>query len=305
VGLRASTGTGGVTGEVHIGGGAVTFESIELARNSVAGSTVAQGLLNFHGGTIAMGGNIVRGGGAGPATAVLLMTNNATLDMNGYAIGSGASPIDILQLDSGTLRNVGEINGGAAWTKNGAGTLTIEGVNTYAGTLTAALGTLRYNGVHTGGGLITIQGGATLAGTGTVGAVTVDAGGLLSPGNSAGTLTVGDLTLDGGTLLYYELLTTGTSDLILAGTTILGGVDFDNFTFLPGVGFGPGVYTLIDATAISGLGAATTGTVGGYDAALSIDNDNQDLQLTVIPEPTTLALFALCAAAALLRRRMR
>jgi hypothetical protein len=106
--------------------------------------------------------------------------------------------------------------------------------------------------------------------------------------------------------LEYELLTTGGSDLILAGATILGGIGFDNFTFLPGVGFGPGVYTLIDATSISGLGTGTTGTVGGYDAALSIDGDNQDLLLTVIPEPGTLGLIGmLTVVAALFRRRLR
>jgi autotransporter-associated beta strand protein len=305
VGFRNGSGTGVVTGRLDIGGGTVNLGSLELARNTSSSGNPVIGDVDLRGGVITMGGNITKGGGAG-AAASLLMTNSAVLDMGGFSIGSGANPIDTLQLDSGTLRNVSEINGGAAWTKNGPGTLTVEGVNSYAGNLTAAMGTLKYNGTYTGGGLITVQGGATLMGTGTLAAVTVEAGGILKPGNSAGILTVDALTLDGGTLLEYELLTTGGSDLILAGATILGGIGFDNFTFLPGVGFGPGVYTLIDATSISGLGTGTTGTVGGYDAALSIDGDNQDLLLTVIPEPGTLGLIGmLTVVAALFRRRLR
>jgi autotransporter-associated beta strand protein len=284
-----------------VGGGVFTVNpggSFTLASQTGGGS--ANGTLNILGGLFDSNVDIRDGGGNATSTLTL---NGGTLDMQGNAIGSAAAAIDVVGLYAGTLRNVSEINGGGPLTKSTAGTLTIEGNNAYAGSLTVAEGTLRYNGSYTGGGLITVQGGATLMGTGSLAAVTVEAGGAIRPGNSAGTLTVGDLTLDGGALLEFELGTS--SDLILAGATTLGGVDFDNFTFLPGVGFGPGVYTLIDATGISGLGAGTTGTVGSYDAALSIDDDGQDLVLTVIPEPTTLGLLGLCAAAALLRRRLR
>jgi autotransporter-associated beta strand protein len=285
----------GVVGNsyLNIGGGLANLGSVSLS------ASIATGTLAITGGTVTLGGDIVKqAGGRG-----VLTLDGGTLDMQGNAIGSAGAKIDVVGLYAGTLRSVSEINGGDPITKTTAGTLTIEGANAYAGNLTVAAGTLKYNGTYTGGGLITVQGGATLMGTGSLAAVTVEAGGALNPGNSAGTLTVGSLTLDGGTTLEYDLGTS--SDLILAGTTILGGIDFDNFTFLPGVGFGPGVYTLINATSISGLGAGTTGTVGSYDAALSIDDDGQDLVLTVIPEPTTLGMLGLCAAAALLRRRLR
>jgi autotransporter-associated beta strand protein len=292
--VMAQYGTNSVSA-LRIGGGTAAIGSLSLS----GGGPSATGILHVTGGTVTMGGDIVKQ----PGGRALLWLDGGTLDMQGNAIGSAAAAIDVVGLYAGTLRNVSEINGGGPLTKSTAGTLTIEGVNAYAGSLTVAEGTLKYNGTYTGGGLITVQGGATLMGTGSLAAVTVEAGGAIRPGNSAGTLTVGALTLDGGALLEFELGTS--SDLILAGATVLGGIDFDNFTFLPGVGFGPGVYTLIDATSISGLGAGTTGTVGSYDAALSIDAGNQDLVLTVIPEPTTLGLLGLCAAAALLRRRLR
>ena len=300
-----------MTGRLDIGGGTVNLGSVELARNTSSSGNPVIGTMDIRGGSVTMGGNLFKGGGAG-AVASLLMTNNAILDMGGFAIGSGANAIDTLQLDSGTLRNVGEINGGAAWTKNGSGTLTIEGANTYAGNLTVAAGTLQYNGTYTGGGLITVQGGASLMGTGTVANLTLGATASLKPGNSAGTLTVGDLTLDAGTTLEYDLQTVSSSDLVLAQTVALGGIDFDNFTFLPGVGFGPGVYTLINATSISGLGAGTSGSIATigeveYTGTLSIGGgDGQDLMLTVIPEPATFGLIGmLTVVAALFRRRLK
>ena len=312
VGFRNGAGTGAVTGRLDIGGGTVNLGSVELARNTSSSGNPVIGTMDLRGGAITMGGNLFKGGGAG-AVASLLMTNNAILDMGGFAIGAGgANAIDTLQLNSGTLRNVGEINGGGAWTKNGSGTLTIEGANAYAGNLTVAAGTLKYNGSYTGGGLITVQGGATLMGTGSLANVTLEAGASLKPGNSAGTLTVGDLTLDAGTTLEYDLLTVSSSDLVLAQTVALGGIDFDNFTFLPGVGFGPGVYTLIDGTSMSGLGAGTSGTIATigeitYTGTLSVGGDDgQDLMLTVIPEPATFGLIGmLTVVASLFRRRLK
>jgi len=290
--IACKAGTVG-NSRLNIGGGIVNLGSVSLS------SSTATGTLAITGGTVTLAGNIVKqAGGRG-----VLLLNGGTLEMQGNAIGSAAAPIDVVGLYSGTLRNVAEINGGAALTKTTGGTLTIEGANAYTGGLTVAAGTLKYNGTYTGGGLITVQGTATLMGTGTVAGVTVASGGTIKPGNSAGALTTAALTLDGGALLEFELGTS--SDLILAGATLLGGVDFDNFTFLPGVGFGPGVYTLVNATSISGLGSGTTGTVGSYDATLSIDGDAQDLVLTVVPEPGTLGMLGVLGVAGWLLRRRR
>ena len=71
---------------------------------------------------------------------------------------------------------------------------------------------------------LTVQRGTTLAGSPTLGGVTVADGGIIAPGPSLGTLTVtGDLFLSPGAQLHYDIGAPGTatspgaSDLIEVG----------------------------------------------------------------------------------------
>jgi len=90
--------------------------------------------------------------------------------------------------------------------KNGAGTLTLSGANTYTGPTTVSLGTLL---VNTPGSLdsnsnVTVAANATLGGTGAVsGPVAVT--GTLAPGASAGTLTTGAVTFQPGSTFAWEI----------------------------------------------------------------------------------------------------
>jgi autotransporter-associated beta strand protein len=296
LGRTAAGATNGMaSGSLTMNGGTLAVNTA-FTLGQMNGSRPATGTFILSGGVATLFTDLADGGGTSAVTVA-----GGTLDMQGNAIGSAGNPIDTLTLQSGTLRNVAEINGGAAWAKTGPGVLTMEGFQAYSGPLSVDQGTLQFDGIYTSVGLITVQSGASLSGIGTVDDVTVLDGGALKPGTSAGTLTVGDLTLSAGVTLEYDLGTN--SDLVLAGTVSLGGVEFNDFVFLLGPGFGPGVYTLIDATDIGGLGATTTGTVGAFNAELSIDDGNQDLLLTVIPEPGALGMLGLLAIAALLRRR--
>lgn len=102
----------------------------------------------------------------------------------------------------------------------------------------------------------------------------------------------GSLTLAAGAKLSFELDTPLSSDMVLmpSGALTLGGQQFSDFNFTPLGGFGPGSYTLIDAASVSGtLGGGTSGTINGLQAKLAVQGN--DLVLTVVPEPETLALM--------------
>ena len=128
-------------------------------------------------------------------------------------------------------------------TKNGAGTLILDGTNSY-----------------TGG---TIVNAGTLGGHGTIGAVTVNNGGILAPGASAGILHTGNLTFAAGATFAVELggMLPGQYDqLDVTGTVSLGGATLDLSVL---GGFSPldgGQFVIIDN---DGAMDAVTGTFTG------------------------------------------
>lgn len=111
-------------------------------------------------------------------------------------------------------------------TKSGAGTLTLEAVNTYGNGTTLAGGKLVVNGTLPAGGLF-LSSGTTLGGRGVVNSpLTLPAGATLAPGESIGTLTVSNnVTLQVGSTTRIELnKAAGTNDqLRVAGSLAYGG----------------------------------------------------------------------------------
>ncbi len=133
--------------------------------------------------------------------------------------------------------------------KVGTGTQTLNGYNTFTGTNAVLAGTLLVNGTNQPQ-LTTVFANATLGGTGVInGPVTVNTGGILSPGmNSAGTLTInGNLTNTTPTLNYtLSSSPAGANDRInLTGTLALNGVQTFNFNLANNV-LGAGTYDLIE-----------------------------------------------------------
>lgn len=114
------------------------------------------------------------------------------------------------------------ISGSGSVIKDGAGILTLTGINTYTGATNVSAGTLIVNGNISSSSLTTVQSGGTLGGSGTVGRTTVLAGGILSVGNSPGIMTLTDtLTLAGSNIMEID----GT-----LGAGVTGGHDFVNLT---------------------------------------------------------------------------
>jgi autotransporter-associated beta strand protein len=176
-----------------------------------------------------------------------------------YAVLSG-----VLANGDATARNL---------TKNGAGTLLLNGINTYTGDTTVSAG--------------------TLGGTGTIaGNVIVNTAANLAPGASAGTLTInGNLTISamagGAGLLKYELATLVASDKIVlpTGTLDIGSdaLGLGDFELTDLGGLQNGTYKLIETSQpITGtLAGDTNGTLGSATIDLQLSGDGTDLELVV------------------------
>ncbi len=200
------------------GTGTLTAGSITYGANtSVAGGGPSTGTINLNGATLAMTGDINSNNNASANTVLNL--NGGTLDMGTHSIGSSNSIT--VTLTQGTLKNLGGsgINN-AGLTMNGAGTVTLDGTNSYTGNTTISSGTLSVIGSITGGGTLNANAG-TLAGkgdgttTGLLGSLSV-AGGTVHPGTAAldvATLTMSTLVFHTGTLAI-DLGPSFTSDLL-------------------------------------------------------------------------------------------
>ena len=93
----------------------------------------------------------------------------------------------------------------ASITKDGVGTLTVAGSQNATGGISVSGGTLVYNSSNSGSGSVTVASGGKLGGSGTLGAVTIQGGGTIAPGNSPGNLSVSSLTLNGGGFYDWEV----------------------------------------------------------------------------------------------------
>ncbi|MDD2050588.1 autotransporter-associated beta strand repeat-containing protein, partial [Pseudomonas putida] len=216
------------------------YGSASALRKTNTGTLVLAGTSSSTSGFIIDGGTLQVGNGG--TTGVLgtgNVVNNSALAFNrsdAYAYG-------------------GVVSGSGTLTQSGTGTTTLTGNNSYAGATRVAAGTLLINGNQTSArGLTTVESGATLGGIGTLGgSVTVNDGGILSPGaasGAAGTLTIGgNLVLSNGAILNYNL---GQSDVVggaFNDQTVVGGnLTLDgtlNVSTTTGGTFDPGVYRII------------------------------------------------------------
>lgn len=183
------------------------------------------------------GGTTLAAGAAGLNVANAIQLNGpVTID----------TAANMLQL-SGIVSGVGSV------TKNGTGMLTMSGASTYSGPTTVAAGMLNVTGSLVSA--VTVDSGAAITGTGSVGALFVSAGGLVSPGapgtNNVATLSVGGPATLGGT---YNVNVVGATvdrvttsgDLALGGTLAVTSVANAQFNT---------VYTVAS-------GATRTGTFG-------------------------------------------
>jgi autotransporter-associated beta strand protein len=190
--------------------------------------------------------------------------------------------------------------GRAGVVKQGTGTLTLSGDNTYDGVTDVQAGTLLLNntsGSATGStdSNIIVAAGATLGGNGSTDDA-VSLAGTLSPGNSPGVLTTGDFDFVDNSNYVVEIggptagVGAGFHDLLIADAVTIGNsvaLDLSSFGgYVPVVGDS---FTLIDADSVTGTfdgyaeGHTFTNFLGsGFDAVLTYSGgDGGDVVITV------------------------
>ncbi|ROL81464.1 hypothetical protein BLX41_04745 [Pseudomonas protegens] len=203
-----------------------------------AGTFALSGANSYTGGTFVEEGILRAGIAGGFVNNTAYAINGGALDLNGFDLiaskleGKGGS----IQLGKGSLtidqsfntRYNGSIEGFGGLTKSGGSELILNGQNSYTGATLVRDGRLVIgDSDHPDARLesqVTVGPSATLGGIGTVGALTINAGGTVAPGNSIGTLRTGDVTFDAGSIYSVEVGPDGRSDLIeSAGVATLNG----------------------------------------------------------------------------------
>ncbi|MEZ2298665.1 autotransporter-associated beta strand repeat-containing protein [Variovorax sp. RCC_210] len=248
----AITGTGGLT----LTGGKQSL----TGANSYSGSTqVNKGTLALAGAGSLLANGAVSVGASGILDIAGLTGSSASI---GTLQGSGGVALGVKTLatnaSNDTLFN-GVIDGKGSLVKQGTGTLTLDGINTFTGGTTVQAGKLVVGGAAGSkaslAGGVQVDSGAALGGHGTIGGnVALASGAHLAPGNSVGTLAVnGDLTLDKGSVLDFELGAPGSSFAVAGlsdSVTVGGNLSLNGATLnlSNAGGMGPGLYNLLSYT---------------------------------------------------------
>jgi autotransporter-associated beta strand protein len=200
-----------------LSGSELNGDKLVLEGGELAGVIVAGALTKTSGGTVLLsaanrspGGTTVAGGtlevnhadalGAGP-----VRLSGGTLDIKGQTIRQSLVVTDASGVSSADGAIDGVIEGQGLLTKLGAGTLTLNAVNTLTGGVLISAGTLVVNGEVFGSTVVAASG--KLAGAGFLHDVTVVAGGSVNAGaiGSVGSLRADTLSLQGGATVGWDL----------------------------------------------------------------------------------------------------
>ncbi|MEO0474580.1 MAG: autotransporter domain-containing protein [Planctomycetota bacterium] len=297
------------------------FNKAGAGNLTLSGMSTFLGVTNLNEGTITLDGTLDNTSAVNLAAGTTLVLNGdindnalisiaggATLDLNdndetlGQVTGSGAITLGSGTLTLGTNSNFafgGTISETGGIIKQGAGTLTLTGAQTFTGATVVGAGTLIANGdldtsgvtvqngatfnlestLTSGTADVTVDDGGTLFGTGTIGDDLVNNGLVTFLGPGAGdTLTVNDDYTQGATgTLEIQLGNAG--GLVVAGTATLGGtlnisVPADPANFDIGAS-----YNVITAGSTSGNFAAVTDNFAFLD--LTSTNVGGNVQITL------------------------
>lgn len=298
------------TGDLELRGNTAAGKYLQLNRGLSSASTNS-GATSITSGTVRLSGGFALGD-----SSVVSVSSGAELQIrNSEVVGglggagtvSSAGAANTITLNastnntfSGLLKNESSSNT-LSVTKDGLGTQTFSGANTYSGLTMVNAGTLlisNTSGSGTGTGVVTVSGG-TFGGTGAAsGNVTVASGAALQAGDgtsASGALTLsGDVSLSTGSIIKLTLGSSGEHST-LARTdgvwTFASGQQFTLTSIGAGVGFYDNIITGLTASLDTTLWTITN---AGYVGTFSFDeNNNVDLTISAVPEPATWAYLGM------------
>lgn len=249
-------------------------------------NTYGGGTMEYAGGSgsvLQVSGTLGHTGLTTVSSGTLQLAAGAVLGTGNITVASGAT-LDFNQPTPANVAYSGTISGAGQLTKFGSGTFALTGNNAFTGGITAGDGVLSMSQLDVSR-LITGSTPGTL------------------PVAGNGTLDVSTANNAGG--LAFRLGTASDLVTVASGNLQIGSglLNFNDFTFTPGSGFGQGSYTLFSSAALLGaLGGSTSGTVGGLPASLQVSGNS--ILLSVVPEPSlTAALIAGLGMGGLILRR--
>ena len=299
---------GGSGFEVRLTNAGNTFSSnLQIGRaedGDEALGIVADGSLGAAANTLQLGDRFFDGESISAAVGTLRAFANFTLpttrviSLDGDVSDSNSGgEIDTNGFNVTIAGAIGEVRPGVRLLKSGKGTLTLNGANTYSGETRVA--------------------GGTLAGTGNIAAVRIDAGSTLAPGDGTGTLHTQSATFASGSTFALDFASPLNADQleVTGSVTLIGDVQLslaigyqrtgeDLFTVLlndnsdPVSGFFSfGTELLQEGETFSALGDNWTISYAG--------GTGNDVTLAVVPEPSSLAFLAATSGLFLISNRRR
>jgi autotransporter-associated beta strand protein len=213
------------------------------------------------------------------------VVDNGTLDLTGTsappAIASLAGTGSVLMagqtltISNGAGNYSGVISGAGGVTLTGGTNEIFSGTETYTGPTTINGGRLTVNGSIAASSGETVNAGGTLAGSGTVGGVTLNATGAIAPGSGGtGTLTASSVSFTPTSNFIVDLTSAGAGKLVITGPGVASIAGTLSVVSVDGTyPFGQKLTVLTDANGITGtfVPQQITGTLAQYVTTVTTD----------------------------------